>query len=316
MEVRMKFCRNTLWMGLTVLGCASSINNSPLLGTVDLQGHRGARGLRPENTLAAFEECFTHSMTTIELDTTLTKDDQLIVHHDSSTNPSLCQTKTGEQIEKKRIRSMTVAELKELDCGSKANPRFGDQKLVPGEPLVTLFEFFEFIEKHRVAHPEAKAVRFNIEIKVDEHFTEQELKLAAKTMVDTLTAAHMVSRTTVQSFRLEVLPMVTRLNPQLVTSALFEPSYWQGLMLSLGLSANSEEILNKTKALGAKVVSPYHMYVTPVFISQAHALKLQVIPWTVNDEPLMQRLLEMGVDGLISDYPDRLRKVYEASASK
>ena len=87
-------------------------------------------------------------------------------------------------------------------------------------------------------------------------------------------------------------------------------------MLTLGLSANSEDILNKTKSLGAKVVSPYHMYVTPSFVSKAHAVKLQVIPWTVNDEPLMHCLLKMGVDGLISDYPDRLRKVYEASASK
>ena len=296
--------------------CASPIQNKPLRAQVDLQGHRGARGLNPENTLIAFQDCFTFDMTTIELDTTLTKDGALIVHHDTWTNSVICQMKDGTDLPKTRVRSMTVDDLRQLDCGTKLNPRFPEQKAAPGESLVTLPEFFRFVKDFEAKHPGRRPILFNIEIKVDEHFTQEELMMSARAMVEAIQGAEMVERTTVQSFRLEILPMVHSLNKALITSALFEPTYWQGIGLAMGFDANRDEILEKTKALGASVVSPYQMYVSHDFVAKAHALNLQVIPWTVNDVEDMKALLEMGVDGLISDYPDRLQKLMKAKASQ
>ena len=287
-------------------GMGAAYAAAPLDGWVDLQGHRGARGLSPENTIPSFRECLKHGMTTIELDTTLTQDNQLIVHHDTWTNPTLCQSQTGQPIETRRIRELTRAELSELDCGSKTNPRFEHQRLAPGVQLITLPEFFAFVRDYEAAKPGPKPALFNIEIKVDDSFTEADLKTAANAMVTAIREAGVVARATVQSFRLEVLPMVSALEPLLVTSALFEPSKWHGLLMTMGFDADREDILAETQKLGAGVVSPYHLYVTPEFIEQAHAQKIKVIPWTVNDEERMRELIEMGVDGLISDYPDRL----------
>ena len=288
----------------------------PLEGWLDLQGHRGARGLSPENTIPSFRDCLKHGMTTIELDTTLTEDNQLVVHHDTWTNPSLCQSRTGGTIEKQRIRDMMRDELLHLDCGGRENPRFEHQRLVPGAKILTLAQFFEFVRAYETEHPEQKPARFNIEIKVDESFTEEGLKASVDAMVKAVRDAGVVARTTVQSFKLELLPMVLAQEPALTTSALFEPSYWKGFLMTVGLDADRDAILARTQELGAKVVSPYHVYVTEAFVAKAHAQKLKVIPWTVNEEDRMAELIEMGVDGLISDYPNRLKRVSEALKAK
>ena len=108
----------------SLVGCAGTNLNAPLDGWVELHGHRGARGLRPENTLPSFEVGFKLGMTAVELDVVLTADDQLIIHHNTSTNPDLCMTLKGDRIRETSIRTLTVKNLKELDCGSKFNQRF------------------------------------------------------------------------------------------------------------------------------------------------------------------------------------------------
>ena len=111
--------------------CKPTINNQPLTAARELQGHRGARGLAPENTLPGFALALEHGMTTLELDTVLTKDNQLIIHHDTATNPSLCQQQSGHPIQSQPIRSLHSEELKKLDCGSLTNPdfRFGQSQM-------------------------------------------------------------------------------------------------------------------------------------------------------------------------------------------
>ena len=96
---------------------------------MDLQGHRGARGHRPENTRAAFQLALEESLTTIELDTTLTSDGHLVVHHDVNTNPDLCTAQDGTAILSQPIRSLTMTELRQLNCGSSPNPKFPEQIL-------------------------------------------------------------------------------------------------------------------------------------------------------------------------------------------
>lgn len=123
--------------------CATVEPPTRLRKEIDLQGHRGARGLKPENTWPAFEEAIKYKMVTLELDTVLTKDKRVVIHHDSETNPVICQNADGTEIKKTSLYELTLAELQTYDCGSKKNPNFPKQIPVPGTKLLSLEEFFE-----------------------------------------------------------------------------------------------------------------------------------------------------------------------------
>lgn len=299
--------------------CSSAdIRNQPLKGraAIELQGHRGARGLRPENTLPAFTMAIKNNMTTLELDTHLTRDGQLILYHDNFLNPLMCAwdgEKSGQTVRPRAIQEMTVAELKELDCGLR-NPKWPRQKAVEDTRLSTLPEFFDFVKRYEES-PDGqgkKPLLFNIEIKFQAGTDTPEFQeKAAAAMVAAIEAAGVDERTTVQSFQPAVLPRVKKRNAKIRTSALFAPTYWEGLHMLVGLGDRfRRKIIQDTLAVGAEVVSPYKLYVTPEFIREAHEKKLLVIVWTVNDSEEMERLIQMGVDGIISDYPNRLKKVW------
>lgn len=133
-------------------------------GTVDLQGHRGARGKRTENTIPAFVYCIENNMTTIELDTNLTKDRELIVYHDTAINTRICRHEKGATVPRTPIKDLTVAELKQLDCGI-IDKNFPEQVVFENTRLLTLSEFFEFIIGYERKNSPLKPIRFNIEIK-------------------------------------------------------------------------------------------------------------------------------------------------------
>jgi len=278
--------------------------------TVDLQGHRGARGMRPENTIPAFQYCIEHNMTTIELDTNVTKDKQLIVYHDSVINSSLCLDEDGNPAKPVPIKELTVSEIKKLDCGAVKNDKFPEQVPVKNTRLVTLSEFFDFVKKYEQDHPEKQPSGFNIETKFGESHSKEEVLETAKIMVNTIETAGMVDRTTVQSFVIEILPEIKKLNSKLKTSALFQPTRFQRIKMLLGLNANRSEIIEKTTKVDADIISPYYLYVTPEFVTQCHEKKIDVLPWAVNDEEKIVKLLNCGVDGIISDYPDKLYRIY------
>jgi len=275
---------------------------------IDFQGHRGARGLSPENTMVSFLQCYTYGMNTIELDTTLTKDGDLIIHHDVETNPDLCRRKGGAPIEKRLVRQLTVSELKTYDCGSKPNSRFPGQELSPGESLVTLSEFFAKIREYESSHSVSIPMRFNVEVKVSEDFTDEELARSVEALKNAVLKNDVAKRTTVQSFRLALLPMVKEHLPNVALAALFEPTQEQEDLLKKGSAANGMDILDTAKELGVDIISPFFGYVSAEFLAMAKSFGLKVIPWTVNRPEDMKRLLELGVDGLITDYPDRLAK--------
>ena len=288
------------------MGCQTTMKPTSRFNQIDFQGHRGARGLSPENTMVSFLQCYTYGMNTIELDTTLTKDGDLMIHHDVETNPDLCQLKDGGPIEKRPVRQLTVAELKTFDCGSKPNARFPGQKLSPGESLVTLSEFFAKIREYEASRSVSVPMRFNVEVKVSEDFTEEELAGSVEALKKAVLKNDVAKRTTVQSFRLELLPMVKEHLPDVALAALFEPTPEQEEQLKKGSAANGMDILDTAKELGVDIISPYFGYVSSSFLAKAKSLSLKVIPWTVNRPEDMKRLLELGVDGLITDYPDRL----------
>ena len=278
----------------------------------DLQGHRGARGLAPENTWPAFEKALEYKMTTLELDTVLTKDGVQVVHHDAETNPAICLQQDSSPIEKKKISEITWAELSTLDCGSLLNPKFPQQKLHPGIGLLTLPQFFEKFREYEKKHPHAQNVQFNIETKFysDDQASPEEMQRFAEIASQNFADSGYAKRITVQSFVIDVLPLVKARLPQVRTSALFAPSRYTGLKMYLGFGVTERtEILERAEKVSADIISPYFLFSTADFNRMAHAKGFLVIPWTVNDEEEMRLQIKAGVDGLISDYPDRLRKV-------
>lgn len=300
----------TVFSILFFASCASDIPVQRLTPELDLQGHRGARGLKPENTIPAFEEALKWEMKTLELDTVLTKDKQLIVHHDTELNPVICKNPDGTSVKREPISNFTVEELKQLDCGSLQNPAFPEQKIVPGTKLSTLQEFFQFIKDHEKKNKNSKKVFFNIETKFPPKYDSVYIEEFASIMVAEIEKAGMVDRSTVQSFTIEVLPFVKRKNPKLQTSALFAPTIFQGIRVYLGIGTGlKNEIIEKAENVKADIISPYFIYVDKEFVAKAHSKNIKVIPWTVNETKEMERLKRCGVDGMISDYPDRLKKV-------
>ncbi len=295
---------------LVISGCSTvPIENSPLQGRVDLQGHRGARGLYPENTIPSFRAAMDYGMTTIELDTTLTRDKNLAIYHDVNINRRICLNEKGEKPEPLPIKTLTVEELKKLDCGAVKNKKFPRQKTIKNTRIPTLNEFFAYVQSYE-KRMKREPVDFNIEIKFGKKYTTEEIREAARIMVQRVENSGMASRTTVQCFVIELLPEIQKLNQMIRTSALFSPTRAQGMAMYLGFNANRKKIIKKTVEAGADIISPHYLYITPKFVKDCHDKKLLVIPWTVNRKERMVKLLEQGVDGIISDYPDRLAEAY------
>lgn len=300
-----------------VLGCTTSnIQNISLNRTVDLQGHRGARGLRPENTIPAFEFCIDQGMVSIELDTNVTKDKYLVVTHDSIINTKLFRDENKNPAEPTLVKDLTLAELKRLEFGVVPNKDFPKQVLQEGLELISLDEFFDFVKSYEKEKDLEVPMLFNIEVKLDDDFTEVEALEAVRLMVKTIESAGMVSRTTVQSFELDVLPEIKRLNPKIKTSALFAATTLNGLKMMMGFKGDRYKIVQKAIDVGANTISPYHLYVNPEFVKFCHEKDIAVLPWTVNNEKLMRKMLNSGVDGIISDYPDLLKTVYDTWKSE
>lgn len=288
------------------------LSSSLIAKDMDLQGHRGARGLRTENSIPAFIYALEHKMTTLELDTNVTKDKQLIVFHDSIINEkeSRCLDRHGELLEPTPVSALTVAELKALDCSSLINEKFPEQKIKPETELLTLKEFFAFVKRYENEHSNAAPIRFNIENKFPESYSHQDLLIATKLMVEAIEAADVVERATVQSFAIEALPEIAKRNAAMKVSALFKPSYFNGFLMLIGFDRDRFDIIDQSEKVGAQIISPYQLYVTPKFIEYAHQKNIKVLPWTVNEQDKMLALMKMGVDGIISDYPNRLSDAY------
>ena len=293
-----------------LLLCAcNQYENKPLSGDIDLQGHRGARGLAPENTLPAFDKAIQFKMTTLELDTVLTRDNRLIITHDRRINAKICRPVGGRKARNKTVRELTVAQLKQFDCGTLKNARFPKQQPVPGTRLSTLDELFAHVRSLESKNPRLANLKYNIESKF-EYNTEtspQELTATARAMIRAIKSAGLQKRVTVQSFKLEYLSVIRKLAPEIRISALFVPRNWRAKRQP---DADGDAILEKTKKLGAEIVSPHYSFVSPRFVHRAHRMGIAVIPWTVNDADTIRRMLETGVDGVISDYPDVLYKVH------
>ena len=289
----------------------------------DLQGHRGARGLRPENTLAAFAHALTLGVSTLELDTAVTKDGVVVVTHDSVLNPDITRDVKGGWLAAAgpSMFSMTYAEILKYDVGrmKSGTPyalRFSDQVAVDGQRIPRLSDLFALVKKSG-----NKTVRFNIETKLDPHTPEvtPAAQAFAEAVVKEIKLAGMEARSTIQSFDWSTLKVVKKIAPEIATVGLTTqqgrddnvgvgkpgPSAWLG---GLDVDDFGGSVPKLVKAAGIAVWSPNFGDLSAAQVKEAHALGLLVIPWTANTPADMARLIDMGIDGLISDRPDLLRK--------
>lgn len=282
---------NTIY---AVLAMVIMANASEVMG-IEVQGHRGARARYPENTLPAFEYALNLGVDVLELDLGVTKDDVVVVAHDSTLNPDICLDPNGKKLsDEVVIRKLKLSELKKYDCGTLKNPRFPNQTPVPGTKIPTLDEVFDAIAHNKSTY--AQKVHFNIETKLDP--TKPDLtvgyKKFVKLVLDVVNKHGLLSRVIIQSFDYRTLVEAKKLEPKVRTAALTDKA--------------DEDFVKTVTELKADILSPDARILTKDKITQLHSIGAKVIPWTVNDPRAWQMLIDAGVDGIITDDPEELLK--------
>jgi glycerophosphoryl diester phosphodiesterase len=254
-------------------------------------GHRGARAVRPENTPAAFTYALHAGVDAIELDLAVTRDDRLVVVHDPQVNGDLCLGPDGKRItERTAIRALTLAELRRLDCGTLRNPRFPDQVPVPGQRIPTFEEAIALVRG--ATGPTAATVRLLVEMKTVPGRPDlgPPPNRLANLLVVAVRASGFADRITLQSFDHRVLVAVRALDPTIALSAL------------VGENRLADPVA-VAKAAGAGVLAPHHEWIGVADVRALHEAGIRVLPWTANGAAAWDRLLDLGVDGIITDDP-------------
>lgn len=262
----------------------------------DLQGHRGSRGIMPENTIPAMIKALDLGANTLELDLAITKDGVVIVSHEPWMNPVICLDPAGNELENNdrshNIFQMNYAEVLQYDCGSKFHPGFPQQvKFHITKPR--LDDLIEVAEKY-VADFNLPLPNYNIEIKSmpegDGVYHPNPADFSEK-VVSLLLDKLPLERFNIQSFDFRVLQYIHKKHPQITLAMLVE---------------NAGKAEEQLKELGFQpaIYSPYFFALTKETVNNIHMKGMKVIPWTVNTSEQMEKLLDMGVDGIITDYPN------------
>jgi glycerophosphoryl diester phosphodiesterase len=293
---------------------------------MDLQGHRGARGLYPENTLPAFAYALALGVGTLELDVGMTRDGVVVVSHDSTLNPDITRTAEGRWISEEEqipINSLEYAALERYDVGA-INPasayarRFPQQKAMKGVRIPRLDEVFAL-----VLDSDVPDVRFNIETKIspERPGDTPDVMRFTRALINAVRKNGLSARTTIQSFDWRTLRIVQQAAPEIATSYLTAQRPWMDNIRAgnppspwaagFQWQDHRQSVWRMVKAAGGSIWSPYHGDLTLEDLQAAKAAGLRVIVWTVNDENDMRRLMTWGVDGIISDFPDRLLATYQ-----
>lgn len=270
----------------------------------DKQGHRGCRGLMPENTIPAFKKAIELGVTTLEMDAVISNDKKVVLSHEPFFNHEITTRPDGTFINENEERSfniyeMTYSQIKEFDVGSKPHPRFPQQqKLNVHKPLLAdVVDFAEAYTKELALPP----VQYNIETKclpaTDTIFHPKPAEFL-ELLMNIIIEKKIDKRVIIQSFDIRTLQYLHATYPFIRTSYLFEPP-------------SDRSLAQQIAELGfiPTVYSPDHTIVTPSLVGQCKQMGMQLIPWTVNDLETMKELKQMGVDGLISDYPDLFQQL-------
>lgn len=270
---------------------------------IEVQGHRGARWMRPENSIPAFLYALESGVDTLEMDMHVTKDGVVVITHDPYLSRDLCLNKIGKPPpEKTLIRSLTLKELQSYDCGSRANRRFSEQKPVPHTVIPTLDEVFDAVANSKL--PNAGKVQFNIETKSEEahpEFTPPPENFV-KLFLASVKKHGVLSRVTLQSFDYRTLKIAHKLEPKLTLSLLIEDK-----------PKSPADLVRLMKRNEAQVLSPNYEWLTAEMVSEMHTIGARVIPWTPDQISDWKRLIGIGVDGIITDNPKPLLDYLESA---
>ena len=268
----------------------------------DIQGHRGCKGLMPENSIPGFLKAVELGVDTLEMDVVITQDDQVIVSHEPYMSGKICLDHLGQEIPEEsekalNIYRMNYEEVQLYDCGSKPLDDFPHQEKLPTtKPLLTdVIQTVDSYSQEKGLTP----IHYNIEIKSrpeGDGIYHPKPDRFARLVLDAIEQEGITARSTIQSFDPRSLRAVKAFGTSAQTAYL------------INNKLSPEENL---EGLGFEpdVYSPQHALVNEEMLKILHGRGIKVIPWTVNDSKDMKRLIELGVDGIISDYPDRLVKV-------
>lgn len=263
----------------------------------DLQGHRGARGLFPENTIPAFLYALDLGVTTLEMDVVINAEGSVILSHEPWMSAKICAHPDGRKVSKSEAESLKIYAMSDedvagFDCGSRGHPGFPEQQAmqVSKPKLVDVFKAVSL----RSAETQRKPVLFNIEIKSapeGDNVFHPEVGQYAQALYDVLQQSGVLERTSIQSFDPRALEAAHLIDPDVSLVLLIE---------------NRKSFQANLKRLSFKpdIYSPNYKRVNKKMIEAAHGQDIMVIPWTVNDEKTMRKLMALGIDGLITDYPD------------
>lgn len=270
--------------------------------TFDLEGHRGCRGLMPENTVAAMLHALDLGVTTLEMDAVITQDSQVILSHEPFFNHEIATRPDGTRFGaaddgKYNIYKMDYSEVVKWDVGLKPHPRFPDQVKQPAvKPRLT--DLIDSVENYIRVH-KLKPVDYNIETKclpgTDNKFHPEPEKFV-QLLMDVIIARKIEKRVIIQSFDIRTLKTMHAKYPDIRTSLLIE-------------DFDKREISVQVAALGftPSIYSPAHELVTAELVAYCHTHGMKIIPWTINDKKTFEVQKQLGVDGIITDYPNVIR---------
>ena len=336
----LKFCilANILYMLAILLiasSCLTAEKSSPIMDAgqtakkIAIIGHRGAAGLVPENTLSAVQRACEIGVDAIELDVLLTADNNIVVHHDYALKPEITRTSQGDWLDRlgPAIKDVTLAELKIYDVGrlkpgTRYSRRYPEQQPVDGERIPTLGEAISLLDA--TCDP---ATQLWIEIKTNPEKPDltPAPETVANTVVQLLGERNFTKRVRILSFDWRALAQVQKIAPDVATVYLSlegrslnniklgQPgaSPW---MAGLDIDDFSGSIPQAVKAAGGRHWAPYYKHLTRGLLNEAHGLGIQVFVWTPDKRSDMRRLIEMGVDGIITNRPDILKSVVSPAA--
>ena len=279
---------------MTVLSCNT-------VKEFDLQGHRGYRGLYPENSTIGFLKSLDIGVNTIELDVVISKDKHVVVSHEPWISKNICIDQNGNRIindkENFNIYSMEYNEIKKFDCGIIGNEKFPDQKKISVfKP--TLNYVIKIIENY-IKEKGYKPVNYNIEIKSSNKtdlIFHPDVKEFSELVVNNIKNNKILERTTIQSFDFRVLKYINKNYPEIGLSVLVSENY------------DPQKNLDDLSFL-PDIYSPNYKFINKEDLEYLKKKKIKIIPWTVNSYSDIAKILNLGVDGIISDYPERVLEI-------
>ncbi|MGW4242734.1 glycerophosphodiester phosphodiesterase [Nocardia sp. NPDC004722] len=316
--------------GATACGDTSSDKNSSSTTSptadphrpFDLQAHRGGRGMTIEESLPGFAKAIELGVSTLELDIVLTKDKVPLIWHDPTIQAEKC-TDTAAAFPDdpqypyvgKLVHELSYDQVHTLDCGKKL-AGFPEAQELPGNKIARLPELFDLVKTYPGAFD---TLRYNVETKLEAEHPEQSAtpEEFVGVILDAVQQAGATPKVEIQSFDWRSLPLVKARDASIPTVALYDATTFKPNSAWLGpirYEEHAGDPLGAIKALGADISSPDHQLLTNAgeYVQKAHGLKITVVPWTVNDKDMIGKLLDAGVDGIITDYPNRAREVMDA----